>query len=263
MTLALDPSTPAVAAANAQTVTSASFTPPAGAVIYAIAMMGVNNQGDPRDMTLTSSNGLTWTQRGTTPGTPGAVAGNGDLVRVYTATVASSAAMTVTATITTNGFNGCALRVLVYTGADAATPVEGVVVGGSVSAVISQAITTTTDGAIPYLGASDWNGGAAPTAGGGTTTDAAPTAYSSRQWVARRATAAVSPAGSVTIASSAPTSGRNAWVGFAVKPAAGAPDDGTLKVRLGGAWVDAQLRVRVGGAWVDADVTPRVGGAWA
>lgn len=231
MALNLDSSTPVVATSATTSVTSASFTPPVGAVLYAITLHATNTVGGNRTSTLTDTTGLTWTSQVTTPLGP-APSPDGGLARLWTAVVATSTAMTVTSTITANGFGGSVLRVLVYTGADTATPVEGAVTGkstgGGGAGQVSQVITTSTDLAIPWLANEDWNGAAAPTPGTGVTTDhtSAPNS-SDRMWIATRA--AISPAGSATINSTAPASGTyNGWIAFAVKPGAGGGGGATL-----------------------------------
>jgi hypothetical protein len=223
MALALDGSTPVVAAVAATTVTTASFTPPSGAALYAIVLHATNNLVSNRASSISDSTGLTWTSQVNTPLTTSPPP-NGSLARLYTAVVATSQAMTVTSTCTLDGFAGSVLAILVYTGADTTTPVEGAIAGQS-TGVISQSVTTSTDGGIPWLGNIDWNGAAGPTAGSGVTQYhvSAPNT-SDRMWIARRA--AISPAGSATINSSAPASGtKNAWVAFAVKPDAAPPAD--------------------------------------
>lgn len=251
MALALDASTPVVATANAQTVTTASFNPPAGAVLYAIVLHAADTSSAARDSTLSDSRGLTWTLVASSPTTPPP---NGSLARLYTAEVPSSGSMTVTSTITSNGFNGSVLRVLVYTGADTGARVEGAVSGAS-TGVVSQSVTTTVDGGIPWLGNIDYNGGAAPTPGSGVTTDHAsnPGGFD-RMWIATRA--AISPAGSATIDSSAPTSGRlNCWVAFAVKPASAGStaDAGQAAVAVDGYGALSSVGVNAGQGAVGVD----------
>lgn len=221
MPLALDASTPAVATSATTTVTTASFTPPAGAVLVAIVLHGTSNAGAARDSSISASTGLTWTSRISTPLT--SPEANGGLARVYTAVVATSAATTVTSTITVNSWPGSMLAVLVYTGADTAAPLEGAVWAQPTGSTISQVITTITDGCQPWLGNTDWAGQAAPTPDTGTTTYAAAAPGGSDQFlIARRAV--ISPAGTGYIGSTAPNSGtRNAWIAFAVKPSIGGP----------------------------------------
>lgn len=79
---ATDASTPATATASgALTVTTASFSPPAGAVLVALITANGTGTGGTISMAVTSTGGLTWTQRalGTT---------NGDgMATIFTATM--------------------------------------------------------------------------------------------------------------------------------------------------------------------------------
>lgn len=213
----LDPSTPAVATSATTSVTTSSFTPPVGAVLYAITLHATNGRPDTRASTLSSTPGLTWTSQVSSPLGP-SPAPDGSLARLWTAVVSVSQAMTVTSTITANGFGGSVLCVLVYTGADTTTPVEGAVAGHS-TGVVSQSITAATDGAIPWLGNIDWGGAGTPTAGSGVTTyHASAPNGADNMWIATRAP--ISPAGSATINSTAPTGATfNDWVAFAVRAA--------------------------------------------
>lgn len=82
-----DASTPAFASTtSAQTVTSAAFTPPAGAVLVALVTSNGNTGGTIAEaITDTSGLGLTWTQRAiAATGSPGSQAA------VFTATVPST-----------------------------------------------------------------------------------------------------------------------------------------------------------------------------
>ena len=81
-----DASTPAYAhSTSAATITTASFTPPAGgAVLVAVACCNFTGTGSGSNITITSTPALTWTQRASN-----AAASNGG-VGVYTATVPSS-----------------------------------------------------------------------------------------------------------------------------------------------------------------------------
>lgn len=213
MALAQDSSTPTYVAAAANFVTTASFTPPAGAVLVAINMHVTSSPTGDRAAAITDSAGLTWSLLGTTPLGP-SPAPNGGLAQVWTARVPSSASMTVTATIGTNGGGISFLRVLVFTGADNA--LQGMVTGAS-TGLISQALTTTVAGSIPYLANIDSNGWDTYTPGAGTTTDTS-WIQGAIYWVAKQA--AKTPAGSVTLSSTYPSSGpQNSWLAFAVPPA--------------------------------------------
>lgn len=215
--LTLDPSSPGTITANAQTAQTASFTPPAGSMLYAIALHAAASPTATRTITITDTVGLTWTLQASSPLGP-VPAPAGSVAVVYSAPVISSAAMRVTSTITSNGLNGLLLKVFVYTGADQANPVDQAVAGHSAGAVVSQAITTTTPGTIPYLGNIDAGGQAAPTtaAGTGTFTTAKPNV--DQMWIARTSPAVVATPSTVTLASTAPTTSTvNDWVAFGIR----------------------------------------------
>jgi hypothetical protein len=72
-----DASTPAVAVSASNTVTTASFTPPSGAVL---AALGTTNVWSSTAPTVTDSSGLTWTRRAW-------FAGGGGMTALFTATV--------------------------------------------------------------------------------------------------------------------------------------------------------------------------------
>lgn len=215
--LMLDASSPGTITANAQTVQTASFTPPAGSMLYAITLMAAASPTATRTISITDTVGLTWTLVSSSPLGP-APAPAGSVAAIYSAPVISSAAMRVTTAITSNGLNGILLKIFVYTGADQVTPVDQAVTGHSAGAVVSQAITTTVPGTIPYLGNIDAGGQAAPTtaAGTGTFTTAKPNI--DQMWVARASPAVVATPSTVTLASSAPTTGTvNDWVMFGIR----------------------------------------------
>lgn len=76
-TPAIDGSTPAVVTSSTNVVTTASFTPPHGGVLVALATTNVWSSTAP---TVSDTSGLTWTLRSFFPG-------GGGMVAVYTATV--------------------------------------------------------------------------------------------------------------------------------------------------------------------------------
>lgn len=219
MAIALDSTTPAFVSASADTVTTASFTPPSGSYIFAVAWHDTAS-GNTTNTSVITGGGLTWTIL-RTRNKADAGGQNGHLQVSY-AFVASSAAMTVTTTGTnTSGF--CALRALVFTGVDTSTPVDVSDEGSNTSNVVSMTLTTVTDNAWAWIANIDWNAAAIPTANTGVTTDTGirPGAPNFTSWVAFR-TAVTSPAGSVTVSSTAPSTGNvNNFIAWALKPAAG------------------------------------------
>ena len=121
MALALDASTPAIKTADDANaiLTSDSFTPPAGSRVWALAAWDAANAAT---IEFSSTPTLTWTPVYTNN------ACNGIGACAY-ADIASSASMTVTATITSgNHFAGRALHCMVVTGGNNATPYGDVVI---------------------------------------------------------------------------------------------------------------------------------------
>jgi hypothetical protein len=76
-TPSIDASTPSVVTSTSNTVRTASFTPPAGAVLVALATTNLWSSSPP---TISDSSGLTWTRRAF-------FAGGGGVTAVFTATV--------------------------------------------------------------------------------------------------------------------------------------------------------------------------------
>lgn len=105
MTLALDGSSPAFVKGTANPATTASFTPPSGALLIAFSMADESN-------TFSLSGGsLTWTQLNTV-----GVTARNSLASWWA--ISAGASMTVSST-RTGSFTANALRVLVFTGAEA------------------------------------------------------------------------------------------------------------------------------------------------
>lgn len=225
MALAIDASTPALASANSGNVaTTAAFTPPAGGgvVLGVVGWHDTTNGNTTSTSTASDSQGTVYTAR-VTRAKPDSGAQNGH-VQISTGVPAASVSTTAASTASNNGGSlaaGC--YCLVLTGCDTSNPIDAVAEGSSASAVISQLMTTATDGALLVLANVDWNVAATPTpiAGDtqlvGTGIGAGPDV---RAWLIRQ-TALQSPAGSTTLGSSAPSTGNtNNWVGVAFKPAA-------------------------------------------
>jgi hypothetical protein len=223
--IAIDSSTPALATANTGNVaTSASFTPPAGVVLAGFAWHDTSGGNTTSSSSMGDTQSSTWSIRATRA-KPDSGAQNGH-VQLSTAVPASSTSMTATTTgVSTGGSLAAGLYCAVLTGCDTTTPIDAIAEGSSASAVVSQLLTTVTDGALILLINSDWNVAATPTPAAGLTTivgtglGAGPDL---RIWLVRQ-TLLQTPAGAVTIASTAPTSGNtNNWIGVAFRPAAAA-----------------------------------------
>ena len=221
-----DASGPAfVKASNAgNDVTTASFTPPAGALLIAFAWHDTAGGNVTNTSLVTDSQGLTWTRRATrSKQDDGAGAANSHIA-ISTAVVASSVAMTVTST-GTNCNDPAGLYVRVITGADTTTPMDATPVEGTTNAaVVSTSITTVTDGARCFLQVIDWNVAAAMTAGTAQTAVVSDTiggGPDDRIYLGVT-DAVTSPAGSTTLSTASPSTGNTQnWIGIAVRPAAG------------------------------------------
>ncbi|MET0426662.1 MAG: hypothetical protein ABW046_22535 [Actinoplanes sp.] len=221
-----DASTPPFVKANVagKNATTASFTPPAGALLVAFAWHDTAGGNLTNTSVVTDSQGLTWTIWATrSKQSDGAGAANSH-VQVNTAVVASSTAMTVTTT-GTNTNNPAGLYCLVLTGADTTTPMDVTPVEGTTnSAAVSTSITTVTDGARCYLVSIDWNVAAAPSAGTGQTGIVIDTigSFPDDRIYLGVTNAVTSPAGSTTLSVATPTTGNTTnWIGIAIRPAAG------------------------------------------
>lgn len=125
MAIAFDSSSPAIVTASAAGATTASFTPPAGSLLVVVTMSG----GSSRTVTVSSSNGLTFTQRAIKNNLT-----NAGSVVISTAVVGSSVSMTVTTTWNTGSSN--ITKVWVITGQDPSNPI-GTTFNGPGSAVTS------------------------------------------------------------------------------------------------------------------------------
>lgn len=224
-----DASTPAFVKANAagKNATTASFTPPAGALLVACGWHDTAGGNLTNTSVITDSTGgtLTWAIRSTvSKQSDGTGFANGHL-QVSTAVVPGGGVGSITVTTTgTNTNNPAAIYVRVVTGADTTTPMDITPVEGTnTNSAISQAISTVTDGARAFLIACDWNLAANMTAGTSQTAVAADGIGGPDMRVYLGVQNAVtSPAGSVTMSTASPTTGNtNNWSAFALRPAAG------------------------------------------
>jgi len=220
-----DASTPAFVKANdsSKAATTASFTPPVGALLVAFAFHDTAGGNLTNTSDITDSQGLTWTKRVTHSKQDDGSGANNGHVQISTAVVASSVSMTVTTT-GTNCNNPAALYVRVITSADTTTPMDATPTEGhNTNAVISQAIVTATDGARAFLIACDWNLAANMTAGTNQTAVVSDGigAPDMRVYVGVQ-NAVTSPAGSTTMSTASPSTGNtNNYAVIALRPAAG------------------------------------------
>lgn len=149
MAVAIDASTPAIAAALANTITTSSFNPPDSSLLVAIPFRAIG---------LTMSNNgtaLTWTSRKQDV--------DGSSIEIFTAPLpAARTGMTVTVS---GGSSGeIALKTYVLTGADLTNPVGATGAGNSgTNNVTVTAYTSTIDGSRGLCGAYDSSARGLPT----------------------------------------------------------------------------------------------------
>jgi hypothetical protein len=173
--LALDAATPAaVQSLVALTVTTGSFTIPAGSLLIANFAYDTANQVDGATITITDNTGaaLSWqtiSQAGNSHNNPGLSTSGG----VYAARAYSAAGrtLTVTGTKTGNPTAGCWMRVLVITGADSASPIGNINATTDNTGTFSQSVTTTRANSWVWCAVCDWDTGAVPTPGTGCSLD--------------------------------------------------------------------------------------------
>lgn len=106
--------------------TTSSFTPPSNSLLV-VAVLAIENAGTSTsflaELTLASSNGLTFTSRVETEASPTAF---GLAIRIWTAPVVTGASMTLTIDCGTRSIGTYATSVVAYTGYDTSTPIGGV-----------------------------------------------------------------------------------------------------------------------------------------
>lgn len=174
MAIAIDGSGPAIATQTngaTATVTTASFTPPAGSLLL-IGWAGNSAPGvDPGSPSITDNLGAhlsyslsDWSHLADSPTADGQAA-------LWTAAVGTSSAMTVTVTnAASSGNRQAALKVWVLTGADTVVGAHGK--SGSISAAsIAQNYTAQATGGWGFIADDDWDVKGAQSAGTGCTSD--------------------------------------------------------------------------------------------
>lgn len=222
MALAIDGTTPALATASTGNVaTTASFTPPAGSVLCAVAWHDTAGGNTTNTSIITDTLTGSWAIQATRNRAD--AGGQNGHVQVSTS-VASGAALQVSTTASsTGGSLAAGLYVLAMTGCDTTTPVDVVAEGSNAAGVISLAFSTVTDLAWAFLVNVDWNVTATPTPSAGETQiigQGLGVGPDLRIWLVRQ-TNTTTPAGSVTMSSTAPTTGNtNNFIGWAFRPAA-------------------------------------------
>jgi hypothetical protein len=270
--LAIDGSTPAVVTAATKTLTTASFTPPAGALLLALWAANSTASTNPGAPAITDNLGVhltytrnDWQSRANSPTVDGQAAD-------WTAVVGSSAAQTVT---TTNGVSASefhqALAVMVITGQHA-TPVGAHGQSGSTSASsVAQSFTATATNSWGFIAVCDWDAKGSMTAGTGCTligTGTIPTTQIS-YGIFRRTTADGVNGGTTTMnVNLAGTSTHVSWAYVEIVPAAGGSTvNGTASVAGAGALtavvVESVTATLAGAGSVTAPVVESVRGSFA
>jgi hypothetical protein len=224
--LAIDASTPAIAVSTNNgitTVTSASFTPPAGSLLYIRWAWNTGAANTPAAPSITDNLGtpLTYTlldhhSRADSPAVDGQCA-------QWSAAVGTSAAMTVTATAGTGTtVHGGALHITVLTGQHA-TPIGAHGKSSSTSAAsIAQSYTAQATSGWGFIGVTDWDLKGTQTAGTGCTlTNSGNAGTEISYGFVRRTTADDSNGSSNTLNVTLPgTSTALSWVYAEIVPAA-------------------------------------------
>jgi hypothetical protein len=221
--LALDSSTPAAVKTNTQTLTTASFTPPAGSVLYICVMLNSNaspatDQNYVSQITDNLGTHLTYTlqkQYGT-------ASGNSAIVYLYTAPVSTSQAMTVSITqgATDTSISNAMVQVLVITGANASSPVGKTAGAGATATNISGTdYNSSVNDSWSWLIYADWNANAVPTVPSGETVYNSYTNTMLTAAVIKNNSVTATAGTAVTIKTSTPTSGVDlAWLAFEIIP---------------------------------------------
>jgi hypothetical protein len=220
--LAIDASTPAaveVVNIGPTTLTTASFTPPAGSVLY--IMIGIDSSvTHANEITNVTDNlgaHLTYTE----VREEGIEQGADSLSYLYTAVVTTSQAMTVSATEQNEPNNAMAyMKVIVVTGANIFSPVGASGGGRGAAGVISDTYNSSVNNSWGWLIYSDWNAQAVPTAGANQTVYDSYFVNSDDTYALIQQNSTTAAAGtSVTMNTTAPTSGaQTAHLYFEMKP---------------------------------------------
>lgn len=114
-------------------------------------------------MSVTDSQGLTWTNRGERDG--GDAGAQGGHASVYTSTATAASAMTVSVrrTVTGGSTNRISVKIYVVTGQHA-TPAGGVNEGSSTTNNLTTgAVTTTGNNSLVFIAGTEWNARGLPT----------------------------------------------------------------------------------------------------
>jgi hypothetical protein len=210
--VAVDESTPAFAAGDADPWVTAEFDPPSGSLLV-VAVPADDFNHDPT-ITPTSS-GLTFTSRVRRDSTDT----HEGLAEIFTAPVPTGGARTVSVSTTSENDSG-GVKVWVVTGHDPDDPIDATGSGSSTAnAITPTVLTTVTDGAWVFGCACEWQSRGVPTS----SDEEEGYDDSDLSLIAVRKAAATSPAGAVTLNMDAPggAAAQWNWVAVAIKPAGG------------------------------------------
>lgn len=248
--LAIHASTPARASRGSSggTATTASFTPPSGALL--IAMGSYDNGGSTITPAISDSLALTWTSIGTTTGSQ-----NRGETKVWRA-VATGAAMTVSTSGSTNTYTK-SLQVLVITGQHA-TPI-GATGTGTSSTNISQNYTSTAANSWGFLAFNDWNAKGTPSAGSGNSIYSSYSNSYTSAGTLNRQTVTGTSGSTVTLSTVTPASNTiYSYVYFEIVPAT-TPPTGTALAAFAGIPVQpSTVYTAMTDAWQAANVSRNV-----
>lgn len=221
-----DASTPAFASVNTNWTTtgatSGSFTPPAGSLVVLFVYGDTSAAANPGNETVSDSGGgAAWTFK-IRRAKPDAGSQAGTVAwweKAFAAAPGSPITVTVVGNATGAASGGFKTHVVANCSGS-----EGHAEGSNTAAAVSLSITSTTDGARGVVAATDWNVQANMTAGAGQTALLASSVGSgpdTRVYLGIQ-NAVTSPAGSVTMSTTSPTSGNaNNFIGGFFTPSAG------------------------------------------
>lgn len=204
MALAIDASSPTFVALAANTVTTASFTPPVGSLLV-VAVLGTSFSGNPNPV-LTST-GLTFVSQILSND-----AGQGT-TQLFTAEVGANGGSSRTVSVTVSGFASVGLKVWVLTGQHATQYLGATSSGTSTSNAVNAGITTDSANNWVLGAGSEFNDLGTPTT---TDTNDGTATGLSLSYLAVRKSAATTAAGAETLNMDAAGTAAAAWAWAAI-----------------------------------------------
>lgn len=214
--LALDASTPAVVKQKGTRLTTASFTPPAGSVLVISAQSNGNSDVKTIAVSDNLNTHLTYTELQAKGNTT-----NDVYAKLFWAPVTVSRTMTVTATIGGSNRDYGMLSVLVFTGANTASPIGASGGGRGATGVIADSYTSTASGSWGWLSYGDWAQRGVPKVPSSETVHASYNVSREDTFALIKRNATTAAAGTqVTMSTTSPTSGAQiTHIYFEVVPA--------------------------------------------